>query len=195
MSDKDSNDFDLYELLPCISVVLSEHSCCQVIDNSKPSSLIFFSQSPKTACQPGTYGIDGQCVPCPIGQFHSGGQWCLLCPLGTYEDGTGSSQCKQCPLGMFQDEIGSSQCKQCLPGTYEDGTGSSLCKQCPPGTYQDETGSNQCKQCPPGTYQDETGSSQCKQCLPGTYEPHHAQTSAGEIPNNLPVHDLYLIHI
>ena len=68
---------------------------------------------------------------------------------------------------MYQDKIGSSQCKQCLPGTYEDGTGSSLCKQCPPGAYQDETGSSQCKQCPPGTYQ-----------------PYHAQTSAGEIPNN-----------
>ncbi|XP_078324759.1 uncharacterized protein LOC144622663 [Crassostrea virginica] len=114
-----------------------------------------------TACQPGTYGKDGKCVPCPIGQFNSGGQWCLLCPLGTYEDGTGSSQCKQCPLGMYQDKIGSSQCKQCLPGTHEDGTGSSLCKQCPPGAYQDET-----------------GSSQCKQCAPGTYQPHHAQTSA-----------------
>ncbi|XP_078324762.1 uncharacterized protein LOC111124312 [Crassostrea virginica] len=129
-----------------------------------------------TACQPGTYGIDGQCVSCPIGQFNSGGQWCLLCPPGTYQDETGSSQCKQCPLRMYQDEIGSSQCKQCLPGTYEDGTGSSLCKQCPPGTYQDETGSNQCKQCPPGTYQDETGSSQCKQCPRRTYQSHHAQT-------------------
>ena len=95
-------------------IILTYTSCCHVFLSFIRTLLlpstwkfktilsIFFSKSPKTACKPGTYGIDGQCVPCPIGQFNSGGQWCLLCPQGTYQDETGWGQCKQCPQGTFQ---------------------------------------------------------------------------------------------
>lgn len=61
-------------------------------------------------CPAGTYGRDGQCLPCLPGQFNagSGRQWCALCAAGSYQDQSGATACKPCSVGHYQDEIGQS---------------------------------------------------------------------------------------
>lgn len=54
------------------------------------------------ACSKGTYGKDGQCLPCPAGQYNDGSkQWCSFCPPGRYNNKTGSSSCRRCPKGTY----------------------------------------------------------------------------------------------
>lgn len=54
------------------------------------------------ACREGTYGKDGHCLPCPMGQYKDGSkQWCSLCPPGSYNDQTESSSCHPCPAGTY----------------------------------------------------------------------------------------------
>ncbi|XP_062597943.1 signal peptide, CUB and EGF-like domain-containing protein 1 [Saccostrea cucullata] len=108
-----------------------------------------------TACAPGTYGKDGQCIPCSVGQYSTGSglHWCSMCQPGSYQDQFGSSFCHPCPAGTYQTNQGKDTCLSCSTGRYSAVTGSWQCRQCPPGTYQDTVGSSHCKLCPAGTYQ------------------------------------------
>ncbi|XP_061179392.1 signal peptide, CUB and EGF-like domain-containing protein 1 [Saccostrea echinata] len=178
---------------------------CEI--NDKSSDIImdgkknpdFFFSNVANSCAAGTYGKDGQCIPCPVGQYNGGSnmQWCSICQPGTYQDQTGSSSCKNCPSGTYQAKkgktscdpcpigqhspnVGSVQCIDCPPGTYQDQARSSNCKPCPSGSYQPDhgkTSKDSCKPCGAGTYQPNAGKQNCRQCRAGYYQPDSGQTS------------------
>lgn len=131
-----------------------------------------------TACKKGFYGKDGQCLPCPMGQYNNGSkQWCSYCPPGSYSNKTGSSLCQLCPPGTYQTKSGSLTCSKCSVGSYQDNTGQTGCKLCPVGMYQENTGQGSCIPCDTGTYQHNSGSTVCYQCRVGTYQSNTGQAS------------------
>ncbi|XP_046561005.1 uncharacterized protein LOC124270025 [Haliotis rubra] len=92
------------------------------------------------------------CVPCPTGSYYTD-ELCELCPVGYYQDTTGSTDCKQCPIGFSTLKEGSfneTQCfEMCGPG-HVSPTGLVPCSSCPRGTFQPDTGNKSCTACPPG---------------------------------------------
>lgn len=134
-------------------------------------------------CSPGTYNPSegawtiNNCTSCPIGYFNNitGSDTCTKCPFGEYQDEEGQIQCKECPIGTYNSILGAnniSQCIECDNGFYGDVTGSSICKSCTPGTYQDEFGQIDCKLCNAGKYGPSTAAASetlCSNCLGGTY--------------------------
>nr|XP_034301523.1 signal peptide, CUB and EGF-like domain-containing protein 1 [Crassostrea gigas] len=104
-----------------------------------------------TACSKGTYGKDGQCLPCPVGQYNDGSkQWCSYCPPGRYNNKTLSSSCRRCPKGTYNTLHGQTTLDSCVP--------------CSPGTYQSKSGQRKCLNCPWNSYQDQKGQASCKLC-------------------------------
>ncbi|XP_067687059.1 sushi, von Willebrand factor type A, EGF and pentraxin domain-containing protein 1-like [Haliotis asinina] len=107
------------------------------------------------------------CVPCPKGMYYHK-EKCELCPLGHYQDITGSTECKKCPTGLTTPQKGSfsaSQCKEmCKPG-YLSSTGLSPCSPCRRGSYQPGQGQTLCIRCPIGFTTEKVASSSKSQCV------------------------------
>lgn len=127
---------------------------------------------------PGYYSSAGANEPtaCPLGSYNnvSGSINCLKCPAGTYNNLTGRSSfadCIFCPLGYYS-EAGVTLCIACPIGTYTDQNGSAKCLNCPPGTYNNLIGKfsiKDCKLCPIGYYSSSSGAIGCTACPLGTY--------------------------
>ena len=145
------------------------------------------TQSACEACSAGAFWIaaDKPCVPCPKNTYQSfegmvglssciacapgsiapnrsntKASDCLICPRGTYAEGTA---CTVCPVGKFLDAEGStgaSDCKPCAVGRYGENKGAadeSLCTACPRGkeATNDEPGASVplvCRECERGMF-------------------------------------------
>ena len=90
-------------------------------------------------CPSGTGSQEGavQCIPCPRGQYSSGGGMigCSHCPAGSYAPGVGSTTCSRCPAQTSSQE-GAFRCNTCRAGSCAVGYGDqTICKPCPKGFY------------------------------------------------------------
>ncbi|XP_071103521.1 sushi, von Willebrand factor type A, EGF and pentraxin domain-containing protein 1-like [Haliotis cracherodii] len=107
------------------------------------------------------------CVPCPKGSYYKE-ELCELCPVGYYQDTTGSTDCKKCPIGFSSLKEGSSNETQCLamcgPG-HVSPTGLVPCSSCSRGTFQPDTGNKSCTACPQGFTTDTTASITQMDCI------------------------------
>jgi hypothetical protein len=97
----------------------------------KPCDPGFFSDAPASLCK-----------ACPIGQMSNADQrkgvaatGCVDCPVGTYQDMTGSTSCKPCPKGFYQNRKGKTSCYPCLPGSFASKEGLKYCDPAPAGSY------------------------------------------------------------
>jgi hypothetical protein len=139
-------------------------------------------------CQPGSYGLLGQCSSCTRGVSPwAGATACSACP-----DGSGPNPnhtlCRSCPLGQTspagecvdcaRDTLGvpGGGCADCPPGTRSD-PGSVACAPCPPGT----AGAH-CLPCSAGAYQTGSGASSCQNCTRGLYSVQVGAVSRPCIP-------------
>ena len=118
------------------------------------------SPSQCTQCEVGTFGTDGTCTSCPVGQFQDqiGQSSCNDCPVGQYQDTVGASGCSSCVEGKFQDTVGGASCNNCVAGT-DSLPWASNCFKCPPGTTSVSGG--RCESCPAEQYQPESGKPIC----------------------------------
>ena len=95
------------------------------------------------------------CLPCPLGQAKSLGQWqvadCVECPAGFYANQTASAECLPCPDGSKQPRSGNAFCTQCEVGKFRTST-SSLdqreCIFCNSTQYMPLLGAQLCINCP-----------------------------------------------
>lgn len=69
-------------------------------------------------CEPGTYELAVDCLPCQAGRYSNamGQTRCLLCASGEYSPGLGASECQRCPSGRFQSDSGGVNCTGCAVG-------------------------------------------------------------------------------
>jgi hypothetical protein len=117
-------------------------------------------------CHPGTYGMAGACMPCPMGTASNlwgalGPASCLQCPAGTFGSKNGLSECSICEQGYYSI-AGANMCSPCPPGTYAP-FAHSQCIKCPMGSYS--PGARPfCSPCAPGSFANTTGLSQCDPC-------------------------------
>ncbi|XP_041364265.1 sushi, von Willebrand factor type A, EGF and pentraxin domain-containing protein 1-like [Gigantopelta aegis] len=88
-------------------------------------------------------------VVCPVGRKLESGT-CVLCPVGQYQNETGSTICKTCPEFKTTASVGSTSSNQCV-------------YQCEAGTYVDESVYG-CVDCPVDTYQDQVSQPSCIHC-------------------------------
>jgi hypothetical protein len=145
-----------------------------------------------TNCPPGYTVSDlGECIPCSIGSYSSGGHdaTCQFCSAGRYSSITGSSACVDCSEGKRSNggtggiigggsvggADGSTDCVDCEIGKFSS-TSSSItgtCTLCVPGQYTNKVGSKKCKLCDSGQYDSKGelggGSTQCTHCATGKY--------------------------
>ena len=120
-----------------------------------------------SGCAPGSFFLQGTCVPCPPGTFSSTGDMvdrCMPCPSNKHN---GTATCEpdfakeECGRGQYYDF---SACQPCPPGTDSPpnsfGIGSCMC---PPGSFVMPEG---CQPCLKGTFSHSLGST-CSKCPPG----------------------------
>ncbi|XP_071104117.1 sushi, von Willebrand factor type A, EGF and pentraxin domain-containing protein 1-like [Haliotis cracherodii] len=144
---------------------------CEFEVNGKMISPSGLTKLPeKELCQNGyvkSENSGSNCVPCPKGMYYHE-ENCELCPLGHYQDITGSTECKKCPAGyttLQQGRFNASQCKEmCKPG-YLSANGLSPCSPCRRGRYQPEYEQKSCIQCPIGLTTEKVASSSQSQCI------------------------------
>ena len=91
-------------------------------------------------CPAGSWGANGECVPCSKGTYRPGdanGAGCLECPAGTYQPFLGGSECTVCGAGNYSANTLS--CEPCQVGEYcpED---SAIGTPCPLGSTTDGNG-------------------------------------------------------
>jgi len=137
------------------------------------------------ACLPGKYQPEtgsSICLSSPPGYFqnNSGQSFSQACPLGTYNNYTGSANiqaCQLCPAGTYSSHLGAKSSTTCKPapiGTFINVSGSANYTLCKPGTYQNKTNQTECLLCSAGTYNSLIGSVNESFCLsspPGFYTP------------------------
>lgn len=86
-------------------------------------------QSPNSTT---AYPLWEACLPCSPGLFKDlpgNARGCVKCPVGKYQDQSGSSECKLCPAGKYQTDVGSSVCTLCPAGKHSS-PGSYSCSAC-----------------------------------------------------------------
>ncbi|CAG9336329.1 unnamed protein product [Blepharisma stoltei] len=138
------------------------------------------SDEPPVSC-PDTYVCpSGSFEPlqCTQGYYVSSNK-CVLCPAGTYSDGT-FSKCKSCfggyvcvsgasrPNPISLEYHGGYEC----PEGYYCPVGSKTPTACPAATYNPttaQTSYDACIDCPKNTYADTTGSAKCMPCGSNAY--------------------------
>ena len=121
-----------------------------------------------TECPAGSWGANGECVPCSKGTYRPGdsnGTGCLECPAGTYQPFLGGSECSICGAGNYS--ANSLSCELCQKGTYSPGDAAVECLECLSGEYQPETGTISCETCGAGNYSANVLS--CEPCQVGEY--------------------------
>ena len=135
------------------------------------------------------------CEQCSIGKYFVRNfttvSKCILCPLGTFSNTTGSSVCTACSLGTYAKNLGSTICTDCAAcnqGYYTICYANAgwACAACPIGTYSNTTSIkvHGCQQCPAGSYANSTGFTACLSCqtcsTAGYYTEGCNATSGGE---------------
>ncbi|XP_053975953.1 sushi, von Willebrand factor type A, EGF and pentraxin domain-containing protein 1-like [Hylaeus volcanicus] len=128
-------------------------------------------------CEPGSVLKKHTCVKCPLGTFfNSSSERCHPCPLGEYEDTSGSLKCKRCPEHTSTKRMHAKSLRDCIglcrPGYYSrkkryHGTRSALepCLMCDIGFYQPEYGQTLCLSCPFNTTTKNRGTDDINKCL------------------------------
>lgn len=118
------------------------------------------------ACPPGSYCINSNQIPCPIGTYSSspGVTVCTPCPKGTFASTIGQSLCTNCPAGQIINTTntsttyattatGSNSIYNCSCGytslKLPDGNCKGLCVS---GTYLLNQSDDVCTPCPKGSY-------------------------------------------
>ena len=103
-------------------------------------------------CPAGSWGANGECVPCSKGTYGgTNGAGCLECPAGTYQPSLGGSECRVCGAGNYSSNTLS--CEPCQVGEYCP-EGSVVGKMCPPGSTTEGRGAENLDACgcPAGTF-------------------------------------------
>ncbi|CAK9810357.1 Sushi, von Willebrand factor type A, EGF and pentraxin domain-containing protein 1, partial [Anthophora quadrimaculata] len=128
-------------------------------------------------CDPGSVLKKHTCVKCPFGTFfNSSMKRCQPCPIGEYEDTTGSLKCKRCPERTSTRKIHSKSSRDCIhlckPGYYSQKKrhpnvqfALEPCLTCDIGFYQPEFGQAQCFSCPINTTTNNRGTKSINDCL------------------------------
>ena len=96
---------------------------------------------------------------------------CTFCPVGSYNDVSGTTSCIQCPTGYYGTITGATNslsCILCQPGTYSN-LGMSVCLQCDLGTYNSAYGTPTCASCHLGSYNTGVGLTSCLLCNAGSF--------------------------
>ena len=101
----------------------------------------------------------------------------VLCSVGTFESGYGSSSCTPAAQGYFVANQGAISQTACSPGTYQGLTGQSGCLTTSIGYYTSAYGSFVQTPASLGYYVDTIGATSQIACQPGTYQNQTAQTS------------------
>ncbi|XP_017761718.1 PREDICTED: sushi, von Willebrand factor type A, EGF and pentraxin domain-containing protein 1-like [Eufriesea mexicana] len=129
-------------------------------------------------CDPGSVLKKHTCIKCPLGTFFNAStKRCQSCPLGEYEDTTGSVKCKYCPEHTSTKKIHSKSIRDCInlcrPGYYSrkkryQNTRLAVepCIMCDIGFYQPEYGQTHCLSCPFNTTTKNHGTNDVHDCLP-----------------------------
>ncbi|XP_078317513.1 uncharacterized protein LOC111120118 isoform X8 [Crassostrea virginica] len=165
-------------------------------------------QEGKTACipcppgqttqDPGAQQISKCYTICPAGQYAEDvTNVCKNCPLGYYQELSGSRMCHSCPNGQVTLQEGATSLEQCQAGCPKGQELSvrGTCVPCQPGFYKDQTTLASCQPCPYGTTTEAGGSTsldkcniavcaagsyrsdnQCFLCPLGQYQPRRGQT-------------------
>jgi hypothetical protein len=138
----------------CGNVCSQDEICCQGQCVPCPGGQFNFSTC--ECCQAGEFACGGQCVPCPGGAGQFNPDTCECCPPGSVPCGCcGREQaCVPCPEGQ---QINFDTCFCCPPGAVPCQGG---CVSCPEGQ---QLNPNICFCCPPG--QEPCDGSCC--CPPG----------------------------
>ena len=105
-------------------------------------------------CPAGSWGANGECVPCSKGTYGPGGDngsGCLECPASTYQPSLGGSECIVCGAGNYSANTLS--CEPCQVGEYcpKDSIVGTLC---PLGFTTEGRGAENLDDCgcPTGTF-------------------------------------------
>ncbi|XP_076749113.1 sushi, von Willebrand factor type A, EGF and pentraxin domain-containing protein 1 [Xylocopa sonorina] len=128
-------------------------------------------------CDPGSVLKKHTCVKCPLGTFFSSStNRCQACPLGEYQNATGSLKCKRCPERTSTKKLHSRSIRECIslckPGYYSrkkryQNTRLAVepCLMCDIGFYQPEYGQTHCIPCPFNTTTEDYGAKNIHDCL------------------------------
>ena len=82
------------------------------------------------ACEPGEYGLSGECLKCPAGYFSSD---------------SGQANCDPCPCGEISNPTRTG-CIKCPANTFEATGAEETCTQCPSNSLSPE-GSDELEDC------------------------------------------------
>ncbi|XP_041364067.1 uncharacterized protein LOC121379488 [Gigantopelta aegis] len=160
----------------------------------------------KTTDSVGAISADSCYAICPAGKFfNTTSNQCESCPVGFYQNVSGSFSCKPCPLGTVNFQPAAATVSLCVDvcpsGSQLEFTGG--CEVCPVGTYRHVTDGPFCRNCPEGLTTAEPGAVNssicfttqcvrgyhlssvtkvCEKCPLGTYQPLANQTDCVSCP-------------
>ena len=112
-----------------------------------------------SACDPGSYQLDGICVVCPPGAYNKkASDKCQVCLAGTYSR-ENATVCVDCAVGAYTGTNHSGGCELCAAGWFAEAKGASVCVACQEGFFSGINGSGNCSKCDQGWFA-ASGSSQ-----------------------------------
>ena len=116
---------------------------------------------------PKQYVKNGNCAPCPEGQYCDGLSIVGDCPKGTYA-AAGDGVCTPCAPGTYNNNVRKGACTKATAGQIAIGEGNTATTKCAANEYPNENHDG-CLPCPEGA-SSSAGASACTfKCLAGNY--------------------------